>query len=196
MTAKQASIAIRAVFDPLLDKIVNVARNTFGFASAPSKEDKDLVDRLEPARVADQVIEVLPPPTGQDVDAWRKAITNAYEKALDAAWKENPSYEEEFLGIYGLNLFGPKFTFNVALSLPGAIVESNATRQDASRLIWEFKRGDFFFKDHVLRARSRLVFPERIAAAGAALVAIVTVIWLARRRRRQTRRDRPQPGSE
>jgi hypothetical protein len=184
------------VFDPLLDKIVNVARKIPFYDSAPSNEDKDLLASLEPERVAGRVIEVLPPPTGQDVDAWRKAIANAYDKAVGSALKENPSYEEEFFGIYGLRIFGPEFRFNVALSLPGALVESNATRQDGSRLIWEFTPGDFSFKDHVLRARSRLVFPERIAAAGAALVAIVTVLWLARRRRRQPRKDLRQPGSE
>jgi hypothetical protein len=172
---------------------MNAFRET---ASISALSNDDRWNRFEPERVAGQLIEVLPPPAGQDVDAWRKAITNAYEKALDAALKENPSYEEEFLGIYGFILFGPKYTFNVALSLPGALVESNATRQDGNRLMWEFKRGDFYLKDHVLRARSRLVFPERIAAAGAALVSIVTVIWFTWRRRRLTRKELSQPGSD
>ena len=196
LTAKQASMAIRAVFDPMLDEIVNTFKKILASKSAPPESDKDLLDRLEPKRVAGQLIEVLPPPTGWDIDAWRKAIAKAYENARETALKENPSYDEEFFGNYGLNLFGPKYTFNLALSLPGALVETNASRQDGSRLTWEFKGHDFYLKDHVLRARSRLVFPERIAAAGAALVAIVTVIWFAWRRRRQSRKDFSQAGSD
>lgn len=189
LTAAQASAAIRATFDPLLETFVTVVR-TEGVRAALTPLFKEEFKEFEPERVAARVIEVLPPATGQDAESWRKAIAKACEKASEATAKEFPAFGDEIFGVYGFNFRffgGPYYRFTVALSLPGELVQSNASRQEGNRLVWVFRPGDFLLKDRILRARSRLVYPDRIAMAGAALMAIITGWWFSRLRTKQNR---------
>jgi hypothetical protein len=63
----------------------------------------------------------------------------------------------------------------VSATLPGTIVDSNATRRDGERLVWEFSSDDFLLEPYDIRVRSRLVYPGRIAAAGAAVAVVLAL---------------------
>lgn len=187
LTAPQANAAIASAFDPLLEKFLHTVRSKGIRATGDALEEgQTLEELLEPEQVAARVIEVLPPATGRDSESWRKAIAEAYKRAVEAAWKD-PAFEDEIFGVYGLGLLGPTYSFTVALSLPGELLESNATKQEGKRLVWVFESADFRWKDQILRARSRLVYPERIAIAGAVLLAIIAGWWFSRLRTRRNR---------
>lgn len=196
LTAAQARTAIASAFDPLLEKSLHTARSEGIRAAGAALEKGHVLGKvLEPEQVAARVIGVLPPATGQDSESWRKAIAEGYNKALDAVFnKEDPAFEEEIWGVYGFGLFGPRYGFKVALSLPGELLENNATRQDENRLVWVFRSDDFLYDDHVLRAGSRLIYPERIAVAGAAIAAILAVLMFVRLRTRRNRTGSSQRG--
>ena len=185
LTAAQASTAIRSAFDTVLAKFLDTARNE-GTQAASTFLERE----FNPEQVVARVIEVLPPATGQDAESWRKAIAEAYSKAISdfvTVWEKDPAFKEAIFGVRGFQILGPHYEFKVAVSLPGELVEGNATRQEGDRLVWAFRSEDFLWKDQILRARSRLVYPERIAVAGAAFAAILAVllfVWLRTRSKR------------
>lgn len=148
---------------------------------------KRIDDATKPERIAARLVDQLPPAPGQDADSWRKVIINAYETAMESSAKAYPAFTDEVFGVHGFRLFRPEYGFKVILSLPGAIVESNATGRHEDRLAWAFKPEDFYFQDYVLRARSRIVHTERIAAAAAIFSVIVAILWSGRRRRTRMR---------
>ena len=131
-----------------------------------------------------RVIHVLPPILGHDRDSWRKAIAAAYPKALESAAKNDPALEEDFLGVHGFHLFGD-YTFSLTLTLPGRIVETNATGYGDNVVVWVFKSDAFEYRPIVLRARSRLFDTERISMAGTAIAMAIPGLWFYRRRQRQ-----------
>jgi hypothetical protein len=127
-------------------------------------------------------MEVLPQPAGQDLDAWRKTVAAAYGKARAQAFVDDPSIEEGLFGAHGFHIF-ETHNFALVTTLPGEVLENNATRREGNRLVWVFQDHAFWQTVHVLRARSRLVYPERIGIAGVGLAAIILGLWWFRRRR-------------
>lgn len=199
LSAAQASTAITSAFDPLLEKFLYIARSE-GIRAAFTTLNQG---EFEPEQVAARVMGVLPPATGEDAKLWRVAITKAYKKSFGLADEAYPAptleelilVEEGLSGVYSSRLYsfrlfgGRYYRFTVALSLPGELVESNASKQEGNRLVWAFGSEDFLYEDHVLRARSRLIYPERIAVAGAAIAAILAVLLFGRLRTRKNRTE-------
>ena len=183
LTALQASTAIRQVFDPLLEAFLKDVRTERLPAVLKSKKDREWSTPLHSEKSINRLMKALPAEAGRD-ETWRRTIAKAFDEAPSNAWdnarQTYPALEEELLGVHGFHLFS-SYGFNVALSLPGEIIETNANLRDVDRLVWKFKSDDFVHGDHILRASSRLVFPERIAAA--ALVVLLALIgWFVHAR--------------
>ncbi len=183
VTLGQARDALTKAFDPLLRKFMNGVRRD-GRAFFESKEFKE---ELEPALETDQVVarvvQVLPPPTPEQRDAWQQAVRQAYEKVGETSqsFLEGTGLEEELFGVYGFALF-QTYTFKETLSLPGKILQSNATRQKGDVLSWEFSPSDFLWQEYVLRARSRVIHKEPIVLTGIAVLVLLAVAVFRRRR--------------
>jgi hypothetical protein len=180
---------LKATFNSLLERFLNVVHSE-GIEPAMMlllKEGGELHGAINPEQVVPRVIEVLPPPKGHTLESWRLAVAAAYRKAVEQADKDVPAWEEALFGAHGFALFDT-YRFALTVTLPGEILENNATRREGNRLVWVFQSGAFVFENHVLRARSRLVYPERIGIAGVALAAIVLGLWRFRRRRQDRAR--------
>ena len=183
----QAREKLKVAFEPLLVQFLAGIRNermaflrskTFKEGLEPSLQDEQIVDR---------VVGTLPPPSAEQADAWREAVARALMKTQNVTgnW-EDTALEEELFGVHGFDIFGDDYDFTVGLSLPGKLLESNASKHEHGQLTWEFTEDTFRWKEHVIRARSRLVYSNRIRLAVGAIL-VVFVAWavaILRKKRR------------
>jgi hypothetical protein len=181
----QTERVLRATFNPLLERFLKVFHSEgIKPAFASFKDDGEFHDALEPEQIVTRVIKVLPPPAGHNLESWRNTVAAAYKKALETETPDAPTWEEDLFGAHGFRLFD-SYRFALVTTLPGEVLEHNATRREGNRLVWVFGNDVFVLKNYDLRARSRLVYPERIGVAGVALAAIILGLWWFRRRRRE-----------
>ena len=96
-------------------------------------------------------------------------------------WLKNSSRVEEFF--FGVYDFWGSYSFEQSVTMPGEIISTNADSVSGSVVTWEFDEAVFLFYDFALEARSRVVYPARIAGAGVLLAALSLTIWLRRRGR-------------
>jgi hypothetical protein len=188
MSAVLAREKLDVKFGPLLDFFLTGFRSEGkGFAESQTFKDK-LEPRIQEARIIAEVMEVFPPPLGEQTDAWREAVNRAFRKTNDMMEKrwDNTPLQDELFGVHGLGLF-QDYGFTMILSLPGTVVESNVTMREGEVLKWEFKDSDFFLKDYVIHARSRLIYLERIVLIAGMLFVLIAVFgmlaWRNRKRR-------------
>ena len=183
VTLGQVREKLRVAFDPLVSRVIAGIRAE-GTAFLDTNKD-ELEPMFEKERLISEIVKVLPPPSEVEAESWREAISQAYEKIDDVSGSlfEESGLEEQLFGVYG-SVSLTTYSFRVALSLPGKILMSNATRREGNVLTWEFGPSDFLRQDYVLQARSQLVYPGRITLAVGALLAICGA-WgfLALRRR-------------
>ncbi|MBI3011448.1 MAG: hypothetical protein HYY58_03015 [Candidatus Omnitrophica bacterium] len=182
----QAREKLKAAFDPLLVMFLSGLRRE-GKAFGESKTFKDeLEPSLQEERIVAEVVGIFPSPSAEQADAWREGITRAFSKANDmlSNWWDDTPLEEELFGVHGFHLF-QDYGFEVTLSLPGRVVESNATKREGGVLKWEFDNDDFVLEDYVIHARSRLVYSDRIAVVGGTLFVLLVVLSIATLRRRK-----------
>ncbi len=181
VTLGQAREALKKAFDPLLRQFMDGIRHD-GRAFFESKKFKeDLEPALEIDQLVARVIQVLPPPSPEQTNSWQQAVHRACEKSGETSQSlEGTGLEEELFGVYGFTLF-QTYTFRETLSLPGKLLESNATKREGSVLSWEFSPSDFQWQDYVLRARSRIIHKGRIMFAGIAVLLLAVTVFRRRR---------------
>jgi hypothetical protein len=190
MSAAQVSATMRTAFDPLLNKYLGVLRRDgwHRFVNDRVLQD-ELESLLEDEAIAARIAAVLPAPPGRDADTWRQTIVDAVD--VDDDWLEG-ACEEEMYGAFGIRFFS-HYDFAIDASLPGTLVESNATSREGDVLKWAFTPDAFLLDDYVLRARSRLVYPARIALIATALVALLAGWWVVRRTARKNHQTTLRP---
>lgn len=175
----QVSAAIRTSFDPLLEKYLGILHRE---GWRPFANNGTLSEELEAQfnteSIAERIATAVPPPPGKDDGAWRLTIVRVLEQVEKV--EPEPAVGEMFSGSYGFQLFS-RYAFAIDASLPGTLVETNATSREGGLLKWTFTPDAFFIDDYVLRARSRIVYPLRIALSTTALLA--SLFWWGLRRR-------------
>ncbi len=186
ISADRVNAAIRQAYDPLLEKYL---RAVLDHAVAGLNQDEALQEEissaLEPPNVAERIAATLPPPDGYDAGSWRRSLASAYEPAADQFAEE---FFGEIFGAYGFTIFD-SYQFAIELTLPGNVLESNATTPRNQPLGWTFKSEDFLYRDYVLHARSRLIYRSRIAIAALGLLGTGLGLAVVRQRRRAVRRS-------
>lgn len=182
----QTERVLRATFNPLLERFLNVVHSEGIEPALMSlvKDGGEFHDAIQPEQIVPRVIEVLPPPAGHNLESWRNTVAAAYQEAQRTALHDESAWAEDLFGAHGFRLFD-RHQFALVTTLPGEVLENNATTREGNRLMWVFDNWVFVFKNHVLRARSRLIYPERIGVAGVALAAVILGLWWFRRRRRE-----------
>lgn len=188
ITPAQAREKLKVAFEPLLVQFLTGIRNE----GAAFLESKSFKEQLEPSlqdeQVVDRVVGVFPPSSVEQTDVWREAVARAHKKTPDVTgnW-DDTALKEELFGVHGFDIFGGDYDFTVALSLPGEVLENNATKQEHGKLTWEFTEDTFRWQEHVLRARSRLVYSGRINLAVGAIL-VVFIAWAVAALRRKQRK--------
>ena len=123
-----------------------------------------------------------------DPAQWKESVKNALDfDTEDMMPKEKFSeIERSMFGVHGMSIFD-SYSFAVRLTLPGRVYESNATRSEDDTLLWEFEHWVFVLQDYTLSARSRILYPLRLAVTAAVLSSLVLlgVVAYLRRRRKQ-----------
>lgn len=139
----------------------------------------------EPEEVDDAAVDAfltrLPPPSVAHPQAWREIIDEAFNESFDLFWEQD-HVEEAFFGVDDIDVWG-KYSFEQSLTMPGEIISTNSDSVSGSVLTWEFDSEVFLVYDFALEARSRVVYPARIAGAGVLFVALSLTIWSRRRGR-------------
>ncbi len=79
------------------------------------------------------------------------------------------NYDDAF-GAYGWPVF-MGYSFNVAVVMPGRIIESNAGKVVSNTAKWDFTNDDFLLREFTLRAKSRKLNPAGIGIIAAILAA-------------------------
>jgi len=135
-----------------------------------------------------ELIAEFPPPPGITADDWQSTLSDVYDDIYE--WldelddtERGEALEDDIFGAHGFGLF-ESYPFELSLQLPGEVVGTNADTQEADMLHWAFSYEDFWIKDRVLQAKSRIVHRNRIVitAALALLAAIAGLLVVMRRR--------------
>ncbi len=129
----------------------------------------------------DAFLSRFPPPSDAHTQAWREIIDEAFDESFDLFWEQD-HVEEAFFGVNDIDLWRSD-SFEQSLTMPGEIISTNADSASGSVLAWEFGSDVFLLQDHALEARSRVVYPARIAGAGVLFVALSLTIWSRRKGR-------------
>lgn len=180
--AAAAAGAVKAEFDPQFTLFLNGIRDQgmkFIEGEVFKKEIDPLLDEEEEQLA--RVVSAVPAPPGVQPSAWRETIARAFKSTEDKVEAQmGEAFQEDLFGAHDP---AGAYTFEVAVSLPGALLETNAEKRDGGRLVWEFVNEDFLFGERYLQARSRLFYPGRIAlAAGVLLLACASAASTLRAR--------------
>jgi hypothetical protein len=142
-----------------------------------AQSDEDDVD----AAFVSKLMAKLPPPFVDATDDWSAAMGEAIEETSRSVFDEDEEIEEALFGVYGFCLFScPSYGFTQTLTLPGVLESTNAASVSGNVLTWEFDEEALWLQDHVLEARSRVVYPGRIVGAAVLLALVLGVAWRRR----------------
>jgi hypothetical protein len=163
VSRENARAAVEAVAGPWRNRLVN----------GPPIEPEILQHAFELEEpLVGALFEALPPPPPAGQERWRAEIAAAID-ASDDFLDEDEELMKGLFGVYDLQLFGTT-TYRVKqrLAMPGTLLSTNATSRDGDLLVWELEPELLRFRDFASEARSRAVFPARIAGAGALVLAL------------------------
>ena len=118
---------------------------------------------------------------GLDTPENHALIIQAFENTEAVITDEMEFLEEAVFGVHGFALF-QNYDFKIRVRMPGAILSTNADKQEEGVLTWEFEQLGL---DRTLSAKSRRIYFERIASVSAAFFVVVLVIILALLRRKR-----------
>jgi len=186
VSAVQANQAIRSISDPWFNRFIESLQ--VGDSTFIESHEEELNELSEKDGLVRELMVRLPPPTPEQTETWREALVAAYEQMEESSeglW-EDMEVAEALFGVYGFTLF-QSYGFKETVSLPGVILSTNATSRQGNVMIWEFEKSDFRLQDYVLEARSRLIYPWRIAFAGGiiGIIGLALFAFARRKRRRQ-----------
>lgn len=172
VSVPEARTVVREVSDPWVQKYREGVY-------IPQLADSVLLEDAAVSAV-DAFLVRLPPPSVVHRQAWLEVIDEAFEESFDWLWKQE-RVEEAFFGVYEGS--SQSYSFQQSLTMPGEIVSTNGDSVSGSVVTWEFDDDVFFAYDFTLEARSRVVYPARIAGAGVLFVALSLTIWSRRKGR-------------
>jgi hypothetical protein len=178
VSAAVASARLRAHFDSrvaaLLDLIETQCapgRLSLDACLGPEEDHpavRDVVTLFEEDDVlVTELVTIFPAPAAIAADDWRDAIETGVLDVTENRLERQAGSErltrliENIFGVHGFALF-ESYPFELSLTLPGAIVSTNADSRDGGMLRWSFEGDDFVLGDRVLYAESRVVHAERV----------------------------------
>ena len=188
VSADAAKSRLKSGFDERVEAFLGLIRHAC-FSTATDAGCVDTIEDSPELNVAKlllddheallaELIRLLPAPDSVAAEVWIARVDGGLydaeqrlEQLVDSEIAAR--VEEKILGAHGFHLF-QSFPFELSLRLPGTIVSTNATVQEAGLLRWEFESDDFLWAPRRLSAQSRVVHADRIA--GGSVIGILVVI--------------------
>jgi len=147
-----------------------------------------VVDFFDHDWIIDELVAQLPPPSPEQAKSWRDAVADALNKAeiqTDRNYFDDEKEREEAVFGAQSSIFDTHL-LKETVYLPGDIVRTNAALKDHGWLSWEFNGRCFTYDELILRAHSRVYYPKRVAWSTIAVLTVLLVTLIMRRRYKST----------